>query len=142
VRSSPSCPITYFCTLLDSHTVHVAFESNPIYQALCQRNHFSEFPATQISRLQAHPKVYEQLNDLLQIRIRTEQDLLDMLNDRAADGAPLDPYRDFEQDYKRLDQLYTDLNRAMVTVYTQFIRDTPPTSRELPPPSLLFILPR
>ena len=86
--------------------------------------------------------VYGQLNDLLQQRIRTEQDLLDMLSDRAADGSPLDPYRDFEQDYKRLDQLYTDLNREMVTVYAQFLRDTPRTSRELPPPSLLFILPR
>ena len=51
-----------------------------------------------------------------------------MLSDRAADGSPLDPYRDFEQDYKCLDQLYTDLNRAMATVYAQFIRDTPPTS--------------
>lgn len=122
--------------------MHVAFESNPIYQALIQRNHYSEFPETQISRLQAHPMVYEQLNDLLQQRIRTEQDLLDMLSDRAADGSPLDPYRDFEQDYKRLDQLYTDLNRAMFTVYAQFLSQTPRTSRELPPPSLLFILPR
>lgn len=77
--------------------MHVAFESNPIYQALIQRNHYSEFPETQISRLQAHPMVYEQLNDLLQQRIRTEQDLLDMLSDRAADGSPLDPYRDLNR---------------------------------------------
>jgi hypothetical protein len=102
----------------------------------------SEFPATQIPRLQPHPKVYQQLNDLLTQRIRTEQDLLDMLSDRAAYGSPLDPNRNFEQDYKRLDQLYTDLNRAMLTVYAQFIRDTPPSSRQVPSSTLLFILPR
>jgi hypothetical protein len=45
-----------------------------------------------------------------------------MLNDRAADGSPLDPHRDFEKDYKRLDQLYTDINRAMLTVYAEFLR--------------------
>jgi hypothetical protein len=85
LRSSPSCPFTSSVTLLHPHTVHVAFKSNPIYQALCQRNHFNEFPATQIPRLQPHPKV-EQLNGLLTQCIRTEQDLLDMLSDRAAVG--------------------------------------------------------
>jgi hypothetical protein len=48
--------------------------------------------------------VYEQMHDLLTQRIRTEDDLMDMLHDRAADGSPLDPHRDFEKDYKRLDQ--------------------------------------
>ncbi len=139
LRSSPSCPFTSSSTLLDSHTVHVAFESNPLYQALCQRSHFSEFPDTQISRLQPHPKVYQQLKDLLTQRIRTEQDLLDMLSDRAADGSPLDPNRDFEQDYKRLDQLYTDLNRVMLTVNAQFLRDTPPTSRQVPTVAIIHI---
>ena len=47
-----------------------------------------------------------------------------------------------EKDYKRLDDLYTDINRAMLTVYTDFFRDTPLTSTERPPPSLLMLLPR
>ena len=58
----------------------------------------------QVPRLKAYHTVYEQMHDLLTQRIRTEDDLMDMLHDRAADGSPLDPHRDFEKDYKRLDQ--------------------------------------
>ena len=110
--------------------------------ALCERNQQKDFPATQLPRLKAHHKVYEQLHDLLTLRISTEKELMDMLQDKAADGSPLDPHRDYEKDYKRLDDLYTDINRAMLTVYTDFLRDTPLTSTERPPPSLLMLLPR
>jgi hypothetical protein len=132
----------YSTTLPDLNTVHVAFQSNPIYLALCERNHYKGFPAAQVPRVKEYHKVYEQLHDLLTLRIRTEQDLMDMLQDKAADGAAVRPHRDFEKDYKRLDRLYTDINRAMYIIYTEFLRNTPLTYTQRPPPSLLMLLPR
>ena len=137
------CLSHYSNTLPEPNTVHDAFKSNSIYMDLRARNHYHDFPATQVERLKAYHTVYERMHDLLTQRIRTEDDLMDMLHDRAADGSPLDPHRDFEKDYKRLDQLYTDINLAMFTVYTEFLRNTPMISIvRQPPPSLLMLLPR
>ncbi len=46
---------------------------------------------------------------------------MNMLDDRAADGTPLDPKRDFEKDYERLNQLYKDLNRSMFECYLRYL---------------------
>ena len=69
-------------------------------------------------------------------------DLEDMLSDRAADGSPLDPGRDYQDEYHRLSLKYDDLNNAMYTVYATFLDKTPRSERKIAPPSLLLLLPR
>ncbi len=39
------------------------------------------------------------------------------------DGTPLNPRRNFEKEYERLNQLYDDLNRAMFNCYLQYLDD-------------------
>jgi hypothetical protein len=46
---------------------------------------------------------------------------MNMLDDRAAYGTPLDPKRDFEKEYDRLNQLYYDLNRSMFECYLRHL---------------------
>ena len=54
-----------------------------------------------------------------------------MMEDRAADGTPLDPKRDFEDEYQRLNQSYDDLNRTMFKRYIQFLdAPRPPMERK------------
>lgn len=82
------------------------------------------------------------LREFLTARVRTEVALEDMLSDRASDGSPLDPNRDYEDDFNRLSQQYEDLNIAMFTTYAIFLDTTPRTLRKIAPPSLLLLLPR
>ena len=54
-----------------------------------------------------------------------------MMEDRAFDGTPLDPKRDFEDEYQRLNQRYDDLNRTMFKRYIQFLdAPRPPIERK------------
>jgi hypothetical protein len=121
-----------------------SLESKAIWAALFQNRTLPEFPDNQIPTLSKHPKVYDQMREFLTQRVQTTTDLLvdDMLSDRAADGSPLDPNRDYDDEFDRLCQQYTTLNKAMYTVYATFLDKTPTTSRQKPPPSLLLMLPR
>jgi hypothetical protein len=75
-----------------------------------------EFPADQIPPLAQHYEVHEQLHEFRTQRVQAEGNLEDMLSDRAADGLPLDPNRDYKDEYRRLSQRYDDRNKAMYTV--------------------------
>jgi hypothetical protein len=96
-------------------------------RSLCENRALPEFPAHQILPLAQHYEVNEQLREFLTQRVQTEGDLEDMLSDRAADRLPLDPNRDYENEYRRLSQQYDDLNKAIYTVYATFL-DTSNTS--------------
>jgi hypothetical protein len=49
---------------------------------------------------------------------------MDMLSDRDSDGKHLDPKRDFEADYQRLNQEYDNLNRTMFERYIRYLDDS------------------
>ena len=70
----------------------------------------TEFPAIQIPTLSQHPKVYDQMREFLTQRVQTTTDLDDMLSNRAADRSPLDPNRDYDDEFDRLSQQYATLN--------------------------------
>jgi len=117
-------------------------ESRAIWTAINDNRVLPDFPAEHIPTLAEHVEVHEQLRELLTARVRTEVALEDMLSDRASDGSPLDPNRDYEDDFNRLSQQFEDLNIAMFTTYAIFLDTTPRTLRKIAPPSLLLLLPR
>ncbi len=98
---------------------------------LAQDKWLPDFKDDRIPSERRDPQAHQELHELLLQRIQTEKELPDMLDDRAADGTPLDPKRDFEDDYQRLNQLYDDLNRSMYTRYIQFLdAPRPPIERK------------
>ncbi len=101
-----------------------------------------DFLAEHTPPLAEHFLVHEQLRELLTARVRTQVALEDMLSDRASDGSPLIPNRDYEDDFNRLSLQYEDLNIAMFTTYAIFLDTAPCTLRKIAPPSLLLLLPR
>jgi len=117
-------------------------ESRAIWTSINENRVLPDFPAEHIPTLAEHFEVHEQLRELLTARVRTEVALEDMLSDRASDGSPLDPNRDYADDFNRLSQQFEDLNIAMFTTYAIFLDTTPRTLREIAPPSLLLLLPR
>jgi hypothetical protein len=78
-----------------------------------------------------NPSVHLAMVDLVAQRNKTEADLSDMLLDKAADGTPLDPNRDYEQAYQRLSSHVNDLNRALYVIYAQYL-DRPSKPHQQP----------
>jgi hypothetical protein len=117
-------------------------ESRAIWTALRENRVLPEFQAAHIPPLAQHYEVHAQLRELLTHRVRLEVELENILSDRAADGSPLDPNRDYEDEYRSRSQQYDDLNIAMFTIYATFLDRTPRTSRNIAPSSLLLLLPR
>jgi hypothetical protein len=60
--------------------LHVAFDSNPIYQPMSTKTLQRISCHANFPLLQPHPKVYVQLYELLTQHIGTEQELMGMLN--------------------------------------------------------------
>ena len=117
-------------------------ESRAIWTAINENRVLPDFPAEHIPPVAEHYQVHEQLRELLTARVRTQVALEDMLSDRASDGSPLIPNRDYEDDFNRLSLQYEDLNIAMFTTYAIFLDTAPCTLRKIAPPSLLLLLPR
>jgi hypothetical protein len=88
-------------------------ESRAIWTALRETRVLPEFQEEHIPPLAQHYEVHKHLHKCLTHRLRTEVLLENVLSERAVYGSPLDPNRDFEDDYHRLSQQYDDLNRAM-----------------------------
>jgi hypothetical protein len=80
-----------------------------------------DFKEHRIPTIQRDSLCHHELQALLQQRNKVDQDLTDMLEDRAPDGTKLDPKRNFEKEYERLNQLYDDTNRAMYECYLRFL---------------------
>jgi hypothetical protein len=96
---------------------------NSIVNLLAHSTWLPDFKEHRIPSIQRNPQVHQELTALLRQRNSVEQDLMNMLDDRAADGTPLNPKRDFEKDYERLNQQYDDLNRAMYECYLRYLDD-------------------
>jgi hypothetical protein len=62
------------------------------------------------------------LHALLSERNRVEGDLMDMTHDRAADGTPLSPNRDYEEQLQLANDRYNQLNRAMYTSFANSLQ--------------------
>jgi hypothetical protein len=94
---------------------------NSIVNLLAHSTWLPDFKEHRVPSIQRNPQVHHELTELMQQRESVERDLTDMLEDRAADGTPLDPTRNFDKDYERLNQLYDDLNRKMFTCYLHYL---------------------
>ncbi len=73
-----------------------------------------DFKAHHIPSLIRDPELHRRLHELLSARNRLEADLENMMDDVAADGAALDPTRDFEAEYERMNSAYDETNRPAV----------------------------
>jgi hypothetical protein len=58
------------------------------------------------------------LHALLAERTKADQDMALCLSDKTKDGSNLDPDRDIEDEYLRLDKAHNDANRTMYQVYS------------------------
>jgi hypothetical protein len=67
------------------------------------------------------PETFTRLADLLRERDGVEEALENLLDDVDSFGAPLDPKRDIEPEYHRLSLVVADINRALFTIYVEFL---------------------
>jgi hypothetical protein len=137
----PCYKITYTTTVTNA-LGGVTLETRFIWIAFIEKRAMPEFQGDLIPPLVKHTHVHDQLREFLRLRVNTEMELKDMLSDRATDGSPLDPHRDYQDEYHRLNQQCDDINNAMYTVYATFLDKTPLSERKIAPPSLLMLLPR
>ncbi len=72
----------------------------------------------------------EGLHTLFAERQRVEQDLTNMMEDRAADGTPLPPDRDFEDLYQVLNERYNTINRTMYISFAKSLQALPENGTE------------
>ena len=136
------CYIITYTAAVTNALGGVTLETRSIWTALIEKRAMPAFPGHQIPPLAKHTHVHDQLREFLRLRVNIEVELKMMLSDRATDGSPLDPDRDYQDEYHRLDQQYEDLNNAMYTVYAIFLDKTPQSERKIAPPSLFMLLPR
>jgi hypothetical protein len=97
---------------------------NNIVCMLAQKSWLLDFKEHRVPSMQRDPQVHQELSALLNRRQEIDKELMDMLSDRDEDGKPLDPKRDFEADYQRLNQEYDNLNRTMFERYMRFLDDS------------------
>jgi hypothetical protein len=77
-----------------------------------------EFKAKDISPVTIDRETNMVLTALLAERDRADRDLALCLSDKSADGSNLDPNRDIEEEYVRLDKSHNDTDRTMYQVYS------------------------
>ena len=88
-----------------------------IGMVLRNREYIREFKREDIPTPQRSPTTHRRLTALLKNRDRVEEDLYLLHCDTDANGAPADPKRDIEPEYKRLCAKLNDINRNMFQVY-------------------------
>ena len=88
-----------------------------IGMVLRNREYIREFKREDIPTPQRSPTTHLRLTALLKNRDRVEEDLYLLHCDTDANGAPADPKRDIEPEYKRLCAKLNDINRNMFQVY-------------------------
>ena len=52
---------------------------------------------------------------------RWDQDLHNMVHDEAASGSPLDPNRDYENEYQHATARLSACNRALYSIYANYL---------------------
>ena len=80
-----------------------------------------DFKAHHIPSQIRDPELHRQLHELLLAQNRLEADLENMMNDVAADKTSLDPTRDFEAEYERMNSAYDETNRTMFLLYAELL---------------------
>jgi hypothetical protein len=80
-----------------------------------------DFPPGRIPWAEFNPSVNAAMRALMLQRDRVDADLRLMLQHEAADGTPLDPLRDYEDDYQFLCAQLNTCNRALYTICAQYL---------------------
>ena len=75
--------------------------------------HIVEFQLKDIPPAAIDPETNMVLHALLAERTKADRDMVLCLTDKAEDGLNLDPSRNIEEEYSRLDKYDNDTNRAM-----------------------------
>jgi hypothetical protein len=88
---------------------------------LLERDYVRDFKAHLIPSLEQAPEFHRRLNELMARQNRVETSLEHLLDDRLADGTPLEPTRDSEPEYQRMSSLVERLNRSMLTIYAEYL---------------------
>ena len=89
-----------------------------IAHALTQRDHVPDFRVQDIPPRETNASLHDRLTELMAQRDATENDIMDMLEDRNADGTPLNPKRDYERAYHAASARHNQRNRDMWHAYT------------------------
>jgi hypothetical protein len=114
--------------------------SDRIYHSLMFENWKPDFKAQHIPSRQRDAIVHDTLSRLLADREKTELRLNELTTNEHPDGTRRDRDEDVvETTYQRLQTRYNNFNRAMLTIYVQFlIADLPP--RTAPTDTALAVL--
>jgi hypothetical protein len=80
--------------------------------------HIVEFQVKDIPPVAIDSATNMILHALLAERIKADLDIALCLTDKADDGSNLDPSKNIEEEYLRLDKAHNDTNRAMYQVYS------------------------
>jgi hypothetical protein len=96
-----------------------------IANAMRQRDHVPDFLQMHIPTRQHNSRLHDTLTNLMTQRTEIEKELMDMLSDIAADGTPLDPQRDIEDEdaYHAASARHNQRNRDM---WGNFLRNSMP----------------
>jgi hypothetical protein len=93
-----------------------------IQRALLQSGALPDFPSGRIPSAEFNPTVNAAMHALTVQRDHFDAALLRMVNDEAEDGTPvLDPNRDYEDEYHHLSAQHNAHNRALYTIYAQYL---------------------
>ncbi len=98
---------------------HIARLRDRIQHAMRQRRPMPDFPAARIPSVGFNSTVRAAMQDLVAQRDRWDNDLHLMVHDEAADGSPLEPNRDCEQEYQHASAQLNTCNRSLYTIYAQ-----------------------
>ncbi len=80
-----------------------------------------DFPATRIPSAEFNPTVNAAMHDLTAQRDRWDADLHLMVHNKAADGPPLDPNRDYETEYQLASAQLNECDRSLYTIYADYL---------------------
>ena len=104
-----------------------------IYEALFTTTYFYDFNPARIPQRETSPEIHDQMWDFHFQRVAIEEALTHMLNDQLPDGTPIDPSLFSDTEWQRLDTLVNNINRAMYTIYAQFLGMDLSLSGKAPP---------
>jgi hypothetical protein len=98
-------------------TPRIAAIRDSIYATLFVRQYFFDFDSTHIPGHDQSPVIHDRLHDLRFQRVAAEEALTHMLLDQTPDGTHTDHNLFSETEYRCLEALISDLNRAMYVIY-------------------------
>jgi hypothetical protein len=131
--SMPICPPRPVPSVPYEPSSRMAAIRDSVYEALFTRSYFYDFNPARIPLRETSPEIHDRMYDLHFQRVAVEEDLTHMLLDQTPDGTPIDPKLFNETQNQHLDTLVNTINRAMYTIYAQFLDMDPSLSCKAPP---------